>query len=75
MTTSEKKLTAVGGLPLWVSGLVPLVALTLMLAVFAFGNPLSMFRANLPPIIADLERIAVTPSGLKRTSSTGDPIL
>jgi len=74
MTTSEKKLIIVGGLPLWVSGLIPLVALALMLAIFAFGNPLAMFRADLPPI-EDLtfERITVTPSGFDVQLINGGP--
>ena len=44
MTTTEKKLIAPRSLPLWVSGLIPLVALALMLAVFAWGNPLGSSR-------------------------------
>ena len=73
MTTSEKGITA-GGLPLWVSGLIPLVALALMLAVFAFGNPLALFKADLPPIEnLTFERITVTSAGFEAHLINGGP--
>jgi zinc transporter ZupT len=63
-----------GRLPLWASGLIPLIALALMLAVFAFGNPLAMFRADLPPIEnLSFERIAVTPAGFEAHLVNGGP--
>ncbi|MEP7357235.1 MAG: ZIP family metal transporter, partial [Anaerolineales bacterium] len=72
MTTSEEKLAPVpapaakpaGGLPTWVSALLPLVLLAALLAVFAFGNPLALFRANLPPV----ESLAIQPV---RVTDTG----
>ena len=74
MTTSEKELTTPRGIPLWVSGLIPLIALGLMLAVFAFGNPLAMFRAALPPIEnLSFERISVTPAGFEAHLVNGGP--
>ena len=74
MTTSERKMTTAGRLPLWVSGLIPLLALALMLAVFAVGNPLAIFRASLPPIEnLAFERIAVTPSGFEAQLINGGP--
>ncbi len=74
MTTTEREMTTAGRLPLWVSGLIPLVALALMLAVFAFGNPLAIFRASLPPIEnLTFERIAVTPSGFEAGLINGGP--
>jgi zinc transporter ZupT len=75
MTTSEEELTRPpGGLPLWLSGLIPLVALGLMLAVFAVGNPLAMFRADLPPIEnLSFERIIVTPAGFEAHLINGGP--
>jgi zinc transporter, ZIP family len=74
VTTSEKKLIGPRGLPLWVSGLIPLVALALMLAVFAWGNPLAMFRANLPPIEnLTIERVTVTPAGFVAQLINGGP--
>lgn len=49
---------------LWVAG--PLAALLAMLAVFAWGNPLSVFTADVPPV-EDLtfERIVVVPEGFR----------
>ncbi len=74
MTTLEKKLIAAGGLPLWVSGLIPLVALALMLLVFAFGNPLALFKADLPPIEnLTFERVTVTPAGFEAQLINGGP--
>ena len=74
MTPAEKKLIAIGGLPLWVSGLIPLVALALMLSALAFGNPLALFKADLPPI-EDLtfERVTVTPAGFEAQLINGGP--
>jgi hypothetical protein len=37
-------------LPVWAHALIPLIALAIMIAVFAFANPLALFRADLPPI-------------------------
>ena len=74
MTTSEKKLIAPRSLPLWVSGLIPLVALALMLAVFAWGNPLALFKADLPPIEnLTFERVTVTPAGFEAQLINGGP--
>lgn len=74
MTTSEKELTRGPGIPLWVSGLIPLIALGLMLALLAFGNPLALFRAELPPIEnLSFERIAVTPAGFEAHLVNGGP--
>ena len=74
MTTAEKKLIAPRSLPLWVSGLIPLVALALMLAVFAWGNPLALFKADLPPIEnLTFERVTVTPVGFEARLINGGP--
>jgi zinc transporter, ZIP family len=72
MTTSEEKLAPrpapaarpANGLPVWVSGLLPLVLLAALLAVFAFGNPLALFRSNLPAV----EDLAIQPV---RVTDTG----
>ena len=58
MTTTDEKLAPrpsptvrpARGVPVWVSALLPLVLLAALLAVFAFGNPLALFRAHLPPV-------------------------
>jgi zinc transporter ZupT len=78
MTTTEKKLTSAparaSGLPVWVSALIPLVLLAALLAVFALGNPLAMFTANLPPVEdLSLGRITVTPAGFEFTVRNTSP--
>ena len=78
MATTEKKLTTpAAGLPLWVSALLPLLLLAALLAVFAFGNPLAMFTAELPPIEdLTLGRITVTEHGFEFpvTNAGPDPV-
>lgn len=74
MTTSEKELTTSPRIPLWVSGLIPLIALGLMLVWLAVGNPLAMFRTELPPIEnLSFERIAVTRTGFEAHLVNGGP--
>ena len=61
-------------LPLWASALLPLVALGLMLAFFAFGDPLAAFKAHLPPVeTLSVERVKVTPAGFELTVVNGGP--
>ncbi|HJW91892.1 MAG TPA: hypothetical protein VJ436_14755 [Anaerolineales bacterium] len=75
MTSIESEKTSRSArLPLWLSGLLPLLAIGLMLLVFALGNPLAVFTANLPPI-EDLsfERIRVTETGFTATLVNGGP--
>jgi zinc transporter ZupT len=61
-------------LPLWLTALLPLVALGLMLAFFALGDPLAAFKAHLPPIESlTIERVQVTPSGFELTVINGGP--
>jgi hypothetical protein len=55
MTTYESESTPAktrlaSGLPLWLTGLLPLLAIGVMLLIFAYGNPLALFTADLPPI-------------------------
>jgi zinc transporter ZupT len=74
MTTAEGKKEPGRNIPLWVAVLVPLAAIALMLALFAFGNPLSLFTANLPPIEdLNLERIKVVDGGFEVTVVNGGP--
>ena len=74
MTTSEKNSKPDRSVPLWVSILIPLVAIGLMLALFAYGNPLSLFTANLPPIEdLNIERIRVVDGGFEVTLVNGGP--
>ena len=58
----------------WTSALIPILLLALMLALFAFANPLSLFTANLPPIEdLSVQRIAVTSDGFKFDVINGSP--
>ena len=59
---------------MWVSTLLPVVALGLMLAFFAFGDPLAAFQAHLPPIESlSVERVQVTAEGFELTVMNGGP--
>lgn len=61
-------------LPLWFWILVPLLAIGLMLAIFAYGNPLSLFTADLPPIEdLTIERIRVLEDGFEVSLVNGGP--
>lgn len=63
-----------GGLPLWLSGLLPLIALALLLSVFALGDPLALLRADLPPIEElTFERVRVVEDGFVATVVNGGP--
>ncbi len=62
------------GLPLWLSALLPLVALGLLLSIFAFTDPLALFKADLPPIESlTFERVDVTPDGFRVQLLNGGP--
>ncbi len=74
MTTSEKGLTSRKSIPLWISILIPLMAIGLMLALFALGDPLSLFTAELPPIEdLTIERIRVVEDGFEVAIVNGGP--
>ena len=76
MATTKDKLSErqSSGVPVWVSALLPLVLLAALLAVFAFGNPLALFTAELPPIEAlTIQRVVVTPTGFEFKVSNGGP--
>lgn len=67
MTTAQEQATPVAGrVPMWLAAVLPLLALISLVAVLAFGNPLALFRGNLPPVerIA-FDRIRVTPTGFE----------
>ncbi len=73
MTTLEKNKSTTG-MPAWLAGVIPLAALGLMLSIFAFGNPLALFTANLPPIEELVfEQIRVTPDGFRFNLVNGGP--
>jgi ZIP family zinc transporter len=74
MTPARGKTQAGRNIPLWVSILIPLAAIGLMLVLFAFGNPLSLFTANLPPIEdLSIERIRVIDGGFEVSVVNGGP--
>ncbi|HZW02895.1 MAG TPA: hypothetical protein VFF68_03140, partial [Anaerolineaceae bacterium] len=61
----EAKTTPARRIP-WLTGLVPLLAMGLMLLLFTLVNPLALFTANLPPIEAlTIERIRVLENGFE----------
>lgn len=74
VSSSENGATPRRSIPLWVSILIPVAAIGLMLALFALGNPLSLFTANLPPIEElSIERIQVVENGFNVTVVNGGP--
>lgn len=75
--TTPPRTTIMGRLPLWLSALAPLLVLFALLSIFAFGNPLALFTADLPPIEAiTFERIRVVADGFEVTivNSGPDPV-
>jgi zinc transporter ZupT len=58
----------------WLLALIPLGLLAAMLAVFAFGNPLAIFSANIPPAESlSFQRVTVTQDGFKFDVVNGGP--
>ncbi len=56
--------TKTAHLPGWITGLIPLLAILLMLGLFVVINPLALFTNNLPPIeTLSVERIEVVDGG------------
>jgi zinc transporter ZupT len=81
MSTAEKnvdELNAEPGsgrkFPLWIWIIIPILAIGVMLVFFAFGNPLSLFTADLPPIEdLTIERIRVLEGGFEVSLVNGGP--
>ncbi|MBK5108614.1 MAG: hypothetical protein JJE12_10795, partial [Anaerolineales bacterium] len=81
MSTAEKNAAETNSGPgsrsklnLWFWILVPVLAIGLMLAFFVFGNPLSVFTANLPPIEdLTIERVRVLDGGFDVSLVNGGP--
>lgn len=66
-----------GGALTWLMSLLPLGLLAALLAIFAFSDPLSIFKSDLPPIEnLTVQRIVVTPDGFRMTVLNGgaDPV-
>ncbi len=79
MSRSEAEILAKPGrrITFWISAFLPFVALGLMLSIFAFGNPLALFTADLPPVESlTFEPIRVVPEGFEVTliNSGPDPV-
>ena len=61
-------------LPAWLTGLIPLLAMGLMLFLFSAINPLAMFNRNLPPIEnLSITRIQVVEGGFDVTVLNSGP--
>jgi ZIP family zinc transporter len=58
----------------WLLALIPLSLLAVMLAVFALGNPLAIFSADIPPAESlSFQRVTVTQDGFKFDVVNGGP--
>jgi zinc transporter ZupT len=61
-------------LSIWVSALIPLVALGLLLALFVVGDPLALFTSSAPPVEEiNFEQIRVVPEGFEISIINGGP--
>lgn len=61
-------------LPSWLTGLIPLLAMGLMLLLFTQVNPLALFNTNLPPIEAlSIDRIRVVEDGFEVSVMNSGP--
>lgn len=66
MTTQEGNPLKSRRLPLWLAVVLPLVAVALMLSIFAFSDPLALFIGDLPPIEdLSIERVRVVEGGFE----------
>jgi hypothetical protein len=66
--------TSPKGLSFWISALFPVVALGLLLSIFAFGDPLSIFTLSLPPIEEiTFERVRLSNDGFNVVVVNGGP--
>jgi ZIP family zinc transporter len=61
-------------LPLWLSALLPFLALAGMLAFFVWGEPLALFTQNVPPVeILSFGPVQVTDDGFEVNVVNGGP--
>ncbi len=61
-------------LPAWLTGLIPLLAMGLMLFLFTAVNPLALFNNNLPPIEnLSIDRIRVVEDGFEVSVMNSGP--
>lgn len=74
INSQDEKSSSGWRIPMWVAILIPVSVVALMLTFFAFGNPLSLFTADLPPIEdLNIERIRITSVGFEATVVNGGP--
>lgn len=61
-------------LPGWAAGLIPLLAIALMLLLFSTINPLALFNQNLPPVESlSIDRIRVVEDGFELSVMNSGP--
>ena len=61
-------------LPAWLTGLLPLLAIGLLLLLFSVVNPLALFTSNLPPIEnLAINRIQVVEDGFEISVMNSGP--
>jgi len=74
MYAEKEAKTNTSRLPVWITGLVPLLAMGLMLFLFTATNPLALFNTNLPPIEAiSIDRIRVVENGFEISVMNSGP--
>jgi zinc transporter ZupT len=74
MSEHTQSATSSKGLSFWISVLIPIVALALLLSIFVFGDPLSIFTLSLPPIEEiTFERVRLSNDGFDVTLVNGGP--
>lgn len=74
MTEQAQTTSNTRGWSFWVSALIPVVALGLLLSIFAFGDPLSIFKLALPPVEEiSFERVRLSNDGFEVTLVNGGP--
>lgn len=71
---TESRRTRSPGMAPWLSWLLPSLALVATMLLFAYGNPLALFTANLPPIESlSLQNPRVEEGGFRVTLVNGGP--
>ena len=74
MYIEKEAKTTTSRLPAWLTGLIPLLAMGLMLLLFTAVNPLALFNNNLPPIEnLSIDRIRVVEDGFEVSVMNSGP--
>jgi zinc transporter ZupT len=75
MNLENEVKTSTFRLPAWLTGLIPLLAIGLMLLLFTIVNPLAMFNNNLPSIEnLSIDRIRVVEDGFEVSVLNSGPL-